>query len=78
MEDAIHFERHLAEPADVGTNPSSAFATGNLGWRIVGVGVAERRSAAPVAAAFEEFAVVIRKLEETEKLIKELKKALSR
>jgi hypothetical protein len=56
-EDAIQLERHFAEPADVRANPSPAVAPGKLGWRIVGVGVAERRSGATIAAAFEEFAV---------------------
>ena len=57
MEDAIQLERHLAEPADVRANPTSAVAPGNLGWRIVGGRVVKWRSAAPVAAALEEFAV---------------------
>jgi hypothetical protein len=56
-EDTIQIERHFAEPADVRANPAAAFAPGKLGWRIVGVGVAERRQVAPVAAALEEFAV---------------------
>src|ERR1700722_1636347 len=53
VEDAIQLERHFAEPTDVRANPSAAFAPGKLGWRIVGGRVAERRSAARVATAFE-------------------------
>jgi len=56
-EDAIQFERHFAEPADVRANPSAALAPGKLGWRIVGIGVMKRRSAATVAAALEKFPV---------------------
>ena len=56
-EDAIQLERHLAEPTDVRANPTAAVAPAKLGWRIVGVRVEERRSAACVTAAFEQFAV---------------------
>src|ERR1700757_338651 len=53
-EDAIQLERHLAEPADVRSNPAAAL---ELYGRIVGGSVAERGSAACVATALEEFAV---------------------
>jgi len=56
-EDAIQFERHFAEPADVRANPSSALAAGKLRWRIVGIRVMKRCSAACVTAAFEKLAV---------------------
>src|SRR5215469_18343818 len=54
-EDPIQCEGHLAEPADVWTNPSATLATGNLGWRIIGVSVVKRRSAACVATALVQF-----------------------
>jgi hypothetical protein len=56
-EDAIQVERHFAEPADMRSNATSALAAENLGGWFVDVGVEERRSAARVAAALEEFGV---------------------
>jgi hypothetical protein len=42
------------------TNRPTAFALGNFGWRIIiGIRVMERWSAAPVAAAFEQFPVYV-------------------
>jgi len=54
-EDAIQLEWHFAEPADMRANPAAAIAPGKFGWRIVGVRVTKRRSAASVTAALEEF-----------------------
>jgi hypothetical protein len=56
-EDPVQSEGHFAEPADVRANPSATLATGNLGWRIIGVSVAKWRSAACIAAALVEFPV---------------------
>jgi hypothetical protein len=56
-EDAIQLERYFAKPADVWTNPAAALALGKLCRGIVGVCVAERQSAARVAAALEKLAV---------------------
>jgi hypothetical protein len=55
--DSIQVERHFAEPTDVWANSSAALTLGKIDWRIVGVGIVEWWSAAPVAAALEEFAV---------------------
>jgi hypothetical protein len=56
-EDAIHLEGQFAEPADMRSNPAAAVAARKLGWRIIGVCVVKGRSAAPLAAAPEEFPV---------------------
>jgi hypothetical protein len=56
-EDAIQLERYFAEPTDVRTNSSAALTPGYLGWRIVGVRVAEGCAAARVAATLKEFPV---------------------
>jgi hypothetical protein len=55
--DAIQFEGHFAEPADVRPNPTAALTSGMLGWWIVSARVAKWRSAACVAAALEKLAV---------------------
>src|SRR6266576_3261579 len=56
-ENPIQFERRFAEPADVGANPSAAFAPGNPGWRIIGARVVKRGSAARIAATLKKFPV---------------------
>jgi len=56
-EDAIQLERYFAKPADVWANPAAAVALGKLCRGIVAVCVAERQSAASVAAALKEFPV---------------------
>ncbi len=57
VEDAIQFKWFFTEPANVRANPPTALASGQLGWRIIGACVVKRWSAAPFAAALEEFAV---------------------
>jgi hypothetical protein len=53
VEDSIHFERHLAEPADVRTNFAAAITTREFGRWFAGVCVWEGATPAAVAAAFE-------------------------
>jgi hypothetical protein len=46
---SIRLERNLAEPADVRTNPTAAFAPGEFGWRLVEVCGVKWRAVASVA-----------------------------
>jgi hypothetical protein len=55
--DSIQLETYFAEPADVWTNPTAAFAPGNFGRRFVEICVDERRDVASIAAALEQLSV---------------------
>jgi hypothetical protein len=55
--DPIQFERHFPEPADVRSNPTTALASRNLGWRFVEIRVGKWRAAASIATTLEKLAV---------------------
>src|SRR3954451_1264465 len=57
LDDAIHLERHLAEPADVRSNAPAAWAARDAGRIHVFAGILERSGVVALATAFEELAV---------------------
>jgi hypothetical protein len=69
-EDAIQVERHFAEPADVRSNATSAFAPGHFGWRIVEICIVKWSAAATVATALEKLSVHVDNFPRTRLLVK--------
>jgi hypothetical protein len=57
VDDLIHLKWGFAEPANVRANPTPAFASRNLGGRVVSSYVVKGHAPARVAAAFEQLAV---------------------
>jgi len=68
--DSIQFERHFAEPADVGTNPTAASAPGDFGRRRVEIRVVKCRAAASIATALEKLSVHVNDVFRTRLLVK--------
>jgi hypothetical protein len=54
----------------VRANPAAAFASGNLGWRLVEIRVVKGSAAASVATALEKFSVHVDNVPRTRLLVK--------
>jgi hypothetical protein len=67
---SLQLERHLAEPADVGANLTTTFASWYLRWRLPEIRVVKWRAAARVATTLEKLSVHVGDVSRTSLLVK--------